>query len=193
VLSLLLLVVLCVGAGSVLAGAPAGRLVPRAAETGPPQTTYKGSDGGIKVIHAYNHAVSARLRTLRPERPGLFGEFDASPNPRPLSQPQVAVDPVRQSAVFPKTMSAPSLTFDGIAMANGCGACIPPDTNGEVGATQYVQTVNSAFQVFDKSNGSSLLGPLQISQLWAGLGGSCEFGGWATPSCSTTSWRTAGC
>ena len=37
----------------------------------------------------------------------------------------------------------------------------PPDTNGAVGATQYVQWVNESFAVFDKVTGAKLYGPAQ--------------------------------
>ncbi|HKC26275.1 MAG TPA: fibronectin type III domain-containing protein, partial [Thermoanaerobaculia bacterium] len=57
----------------------------------------------------------------------------------------------------------------------------PPDTNGEVGATQYVQIVNEGFQVFDKSTGASQLGPSGISTLWGGFGGVCESSGSGDP------------
>jgi len=35
----------------------------------------------------------------------------------------------------------------------------PPDTNGTVGATQYVQWVNSSFAIFNKSSGALIAGP----------------------------------
>ena len=48
-------------------------------------------------------------------------------------------------------MPAPLLTFDGVSAAqSGCG-CFPPDSNGDVGPNHYVNAVNSAFRVFDKS------------------------------------------
>ena len=46
----------------------------------------------------------------------------------------------------------------------------PPDTNGAVGKTQYVQMVNEGLQVFDKLTGTSLLGPIQIRSVWLGFG-----------------------
>src|SRR5438874_4816153 len=61
--------------------------------------------------------------------------------------------------ILPQTpnMPPPLLTFDGINSAtSGCG-CLPPDTNGDVGPTHYVQTVNEGFRVFDKSGNP--LGP----------------------------------
>ncbi len=51
---------------------------------------------------------------------------------------------------------------------------IPPDTNGAVGATQYVQWVNTYFAVFDKTNGALVAGPTAGNTLWTGFGGGCE-------------------
>ena len=60
-------------------------------------------------------------------------------------------------------------------------AFVPPDTNGAVGATQYVQMVNVTIAVYDKSSGTLQLGPAAIHTLWSGFGGLCEFGG-GTPT-----------
>ena len=50
----------------------------------------------------------------------------------------------------------------------------PPDTNGAVGATQYVQWVNESFAVFDKATGALVLGPVAGNTLWSGFGGGCQ-------------------
>lgn len=50
----------------------------------------------------------------------------------------------------------------------------PPDTNGAVGATQYVQWVNTSFAVFDKATRAVLLGPVPGNTLWSGFGGPCQ-------------------
>ncbi|HCC58512.1 MAG TPA: hypothetical protein DEQ47_14890, partial [Solibacterales bacterium] len=51
----------------------------------------------------------------------------------------------------------------------------PPDTNGAVGATQYVQWVNESFAVFNKSTGAIAAGfPKAGNTLWTGFGGGCE-------------------
>ena len=47
----------------------------------------------------------------------------------------------------------------------------PPDTNGAVGLTQYVQWVNESFAVFDKATGALLYGPADGNTLWNGFGG----------------------
>ena len=57
----------------------------------------------------------------------------------------------------------------------------PPDTNGAVGKTQYVQMVNDALQVFDKLTGTSLLGPIQIRSVWLGFGDTCPNHGHGDP------------
>ena len=84
-------------------------------------------------------------------------------------------DPVIQHTKAPTPLiPAPILNFNGIPFPGvGCN-CAPPDTNGEVGETQYVQMVNEGFQVFDKATGTSVLGPQSITSVWAGFGGVCE-------------------
>jgi hypothetical protein len=68
------------------------------------------------------------------------------------------------------------LGFDGVG--NGFPGftvnSAPPDTNGAVGATQYVQWVNSSFAVFDKATGARIAGPTAGNSLWAGFGGGCQ-------------------
>jgi hypothetical protein len=54
---------------------------------------------------------------------------------------------------------------------------VPPDTNGAVGATQYVQMVNVTIAVYAKRNGAIQLGPAPIHSLWRSFGGLCENGG----------------
>src|SRR6185295_12950711 len=50
---------------------------------------------------------------------------------------------------------------------------LPPDTVGAVGPNHYIQMVNSAFAIYDKS-GQLLAGPSPINSLWGGFGGGCE-------------------
>jgi hypothetical protein len=48
----------------------------------------------------------------------------------------------------------------------------PPDPNGAVGETQYLQAVNNRFAVYNKADGALLLGPIPNTALFAGLTGS---------------------
>jgi hypothetical protein len=60
----------------------------------------------------------------------------------------------------------PNPNFNGIGFS---GRCCPPDPNGDVGPSNYIQAVNSAFQIFNKQ-GVSLAGPTNINQLWVAAG-----------------------
>lgn len=49
-----------------------------------------------------------------------------------------------------------------------------PDANGAVGDTQYIQQVNGALAIYDKTSGNLKYGPIHISTLWQGFGEPCE-------------------
>jgi len=90
-----------------------------------------------------------------------------------------AKDPVIQKKRGSGPLSAPLTSFDGICLpfgppcdeASSC-SCLPPDTNGEVGPTQFVQMVNSDFAVYSKS-GAVLRHATPIDALWSTVGGEC--------------------
>jgi hypothetical protein len=95
----------------------------------------------------------------------------------PLGAP--ASDPVLQST--PGQVAAPALgsSFEGVGQGFTGPAGIfsvnsaPPDTNGAVGSSHYVQIVNESFAVFTKS-GTPVYGPVPTNTLWSGFGGGCQ-------------------
>jgi len=89
----------------------------------------------------------------------------------PVPDPALQINPGNQFA------PAMSNNFDGVGQgAYGFTVTYaPPDTNGAVGATQYVQWVNASYAVFDKVTGSLQLGPVSGKSVWSGFGGGCEF------------------
>lgn len=95
--------------------------------------------------------------------------------PRPVVS---TADPLAQGlrAVGPLVSTTPGLSFDGIGVGLGSfsPSSAPPDTNGAVGATQYVQWVNTSFAVFNKTTGALVFGPAGGNTLWQGFGGPCE-------------------
>jgi hypothetical protein len=74
-------------------------------------------------------------------------------------------------------LSAPSPTgvsFEGVGVGipGFVPSSIPPDTNGRIGATQYVQWNNTSFAIFSKT-GTLLYGPVAGNTLFQPLGGAC--------------------
>jgi len=77
-----------------------------------------------------------------------------------------------------RVLSAPTPTgvsWDGVGvgLAGFVPSSNPPDTNGRVGAKQYVQWNNTSFAVFDKTTGALLYGPAAGNTLFQSLGGVC--------------------
>ena len=132
--------------------------------------------GKLEVSDAIRHDVSPPLRDI-PAQPRSAADHEEPlgriPHPPASGQP----DPVVQSTVARRLVATtPGLNFAGIG--NGdygfSPNAAPPDTNGAVGATQYVQWVNESFMVFNKTTGAPVLGPVAGNTLWSGFGGGCQ-------------------
>jgi IPT/TIG domain len=131
----------------------------------------------VKTVHAsVKNDVSKPLRSIAPVAPG-HGAKEAPENRQiPRLGPQApsgqAPDPVVQTQA--PALGMPSATsFDGLSNADNSLDVIPPDTNGDVGTSDYVEFVNLAFAIYSKS-GTRLYGPADGSTLWSGFGGVCE-------------------
>ena len=133
----------------------------------------------LEVSEAVRHDVSRALWDMHIPRlpPGLARE---APEPKRLHgvPDNVAVgapDPALQSTSLAASVALTTPTsFDGVGMGNYTVQYAPPDTNGAVGSTQYVQWVNVDFAVFNKSDGSMVAGfPKAGNTIWSGFGGYC--------------------
>src|ERR1700676_4004833 len=60
------------------------------------------------------------------------------------------------------------LRFSGSCTGGQCGAGWPPDTNGDVGLNHYIQAVNDAYGIYNKTG--TLLAAFTENQLWSGAG-----------------------
>ncbi len=67
-------------------------------------------------------------------------------------------------------MPPPSLTFDGMNSTQTSCSCLPPDTVGDVGPNHYVEALNSAFRVYNKT-GTPLTNPITFNSFFSGLVG----------------------
>ena len=133
------------------------------------------------VLHDVHHEVSPPLREMRilpiPRfQHHVVDQRRQIPLPPGLKDPSEP-DPALQTApaLLPPQELAPTvnLNFEGLgagftqATFNIC--CAPPDTNGAVGTTQYVQWVNTSFAIFDKTTGNIIGVPMPGNQLWQGF------------------------
>ncbi len=131
---------------------------------------------------SYHNDTSPALRDMKQLPVALRSERETKRNPKLPLHHKDSPDTVVQSQATPSpNMPGTILNFDGIPFPGVVCNCAPPDTNGEVGQTQYVQIVNEGYQVFDKTTGASVLGPAAISSIWTGFSGPCEFAGNGDP------------
>jgi hypothetical protein len=136
----------------------------------------------VRVIREEKHDVSAPLAELHrmtPAKPHRFSprSLKILPTAPASNEPEFAVPDfaLQASALLPVAANL-GLNIDGLGQGQ-YGFLLdytPPDTNGAVGDTQYVQWVNAEFAVFDKATGALVAGPTEGNALWAGFGGVCE-------------------
>jgi len=128
------------------------------------------------VVHESAHDVSLPLSELAKMVPVQKHANREVENHRPIVQiKQVGngEDAVVQRIMLPLVSTTGLLNFDG----QGADNLAPPDTQGAVGATQYVQWVNIEYNVYDKTTGAKTLGPIQGNTIWKGF---------ANEGCSTS-------
>src|SRR5207302_445697 len=170
----LLAAVLC-SAGMFIALLGSGAFSNASAQGNAAQETKTQQFGQTTVIHAWHSDLSRPLREQPLNWPPMEVEHEANLNPKIPHQPQDGSDPVIQSSFWQRMINTPAvpgpvLTWAGIAYPGVSCNCAPPDPDGEVGKTQYVQMVNEGFQVFDKVTGTSVFGPVAIGSVWSGFG-----------------------
>lgn len=135
---------------------------------------------GILVSQDVKHDKSRPLRNLPVIKPSPKAPEEENGRDEaqiPVRNHKNEPDHALQQSLHPDApvanMPATSANFDGMSNATAACNCLPPDTNGDVGPNHYVETVNVAFQVFNKS-GTSLYGPAAINTIWQGFGGPCQ-------------------
>jgi hypothetical protein len=143
--------------------------------TQPPAVPYSGPPHNLAPVKAVR---SAKLRDMSPIDPATIrNHYYVEPIP-----PKTATrsgGPAGPSQTTPGPVaSAPSptgLNFEGIGQGfpGFLVGANPPDVNGRVGSTQYVQWNNTSFAVFDKTTGALLYGPAAGNTLFQSLGGLC--------------------
>src|SRR5215467_5374267 len=148
-------------------------------------SSFQGQKQDMTVGESVRNDTSPPLREMK-QMPVFKAKKEANENPKIQHIHKDAPDHKVQKTIAADAFTAPNMpaadmNFNGIQYPGVACNCAPPDTNGEVGTSQYVQIVNEGFQVFDKTTGGSLLGPSGITTLWSGFGGVCETNGNGDP------------
>ena len=137
------------------------------------------SETGPEVVNEIYHDTSLPVSQYPSVLPAAVPALRVRPLPRRVlpSAGVAQVDAVEQLFPLPLVSANITLNFDGLAdSANGAFAFVPPDENLAAGATQVVEVINTAYQVFDKSTGTSVQSPRQISSIFTGVSGLCGQG-----------------
>jgi hypothetical protein len=137
-------------------------------------STYKGPHYDRRVVKP---VYTRPLRDLPKIPPALAVRREVREPARPKAPTDKPTGGFVQALLGP-VVSAPTptgLNFDGVGvgLAGFVPSSNPPDTNGRVGAKQYVQWNNTSFAVFDKTTGALLFGPAAGNTLFQSLGGDC--------------------
>jgi hypothetical protein len=147
----------------------------------PPGTTqpavgpYTGPVVDLRPVTAVR---SGKLRDMRPINPASVSKtYHVEPiRPKPPTQSGGPDGPVQSVAgPLPSAPTPTGLSFDGVGVGlpGFLVGSNPPDVNGRVGSTQYVQWNNTSFAIFDKTTGALEYGPAAGNTLFQALGGDC--------------------
>ncbi|MEA2575797.1 MAG: large repetitive protein [Chloroflexia bacterium] len=133
------------------------------------------SPGSLHESRSLRHDTSPPLRDMQPIEPtpeAARRNNNEVPPPFDPGSTKPVKDPVTQHFFGALSMPGVITQFAGIQSSFSFCNCTPPDTVGDVGPNHYVQMVNTALQVFDKS-GNSLYGPVTIQTLFQGHSSPC--------------------
>jgi len=162
-------------AGPIFKGSGETIQAPSQAATAAATAAYRGPHNDTRPVHPIR---TIPLRQMKAIPPALApARFEREP---PRTKPPTDASKVRGTGqtYAGSPLSAPAsagLIFDGIwtTLAGFVPNSNPPDTNGRVGAKQYVQWNNTSFAVFNKTTGKLLFGPAAGNTLFQSLGGDC--------------------
>jgi len=148
---------------------------PQVTSRAAPAIPYSGPPRDLRPVTAIR---TGKLRYMPPIDPEtVVKHYHAEPiPPKPPTQSGGAEGPMQTEAGLLTSAPTPTgVNFEGVGVGLGAFSpgSNPPDVNGRVGATQYVQWNNSSFAVFNKTTGALEYGPAAGNTLFQALGGVC--------------------
>ncbi len=123
---------------------------------------------------------NARAGLLSPPKLGEVNRHQIPAKLRSNSARQSEPEGTQVNSSFSPQVNAPNVDISTEGYGNDDNASLfgfritPPDTNGDVGLTHYVQYINLGWMVFDKATGNPVGGPFAGNSFWQGFGGVCQ-------------------
>ncbi|MDX6559347.1 MAG: hypothetical protein QOF72_2396, partial [Blastocatellia bacterium] len=138
--------------------------------------TYSGAPQLLTPVTPVRTGKLRDMALIDPEK--VVRHYHPEPMPPKLSKKSGGVRKAAQTEVSAQAASTPSATgvsFEGVGvgLAGFSPSSNPPDVNGRVGPTQFVQWNNTSFAVFNKTTGALEYGPTAGNTLFQSLGGVC--------------------
>ncbi len=143
-----------------------------------PVQAYQAPQPDLRPVNPVHAPPLRKVHPIPPPKRGDDNDDHGHPEPiRPTPPTESGGPDGPVQTVAGPVISAPTAAgvgFDGVGVGLGgfAPSSNPPDVNGHVGATQYVQWNNTSFAVFSKA-GALLYGPAAGNTLFQSLGGVC--------------------
>ena len=142
---------------------------------GPAQMLAEKPQSSPTVRYDARHDTSSPLYEMARNAPPLRHEEKEMIEPgreREIPQGRPGEDTVVQDVYLPAGHTTKVFSFD--AVREDQQNAQVPDTNGSVGATQFVEITNFDYAVYDKTTGKIVLKPTNTNTIFTGFGGLCE-------------------
>jgi hypothetical protein len=172
------LIVLAQSLAAAVGAAEAAQAAPQQPTAGAGQQAEEGITYGMEAVTPYEFRGDVRdllqfpfkeAAPSRPYRPLLnppkTTKFSALPA---AAAPESPSNNIPLAAVPSPFQNFDGLRFSGACSGMSCGAGWPPDTNGDVGLNHYIQAVNDAYGIYNKTG--TQLAAFTENQLWSRTG-----------------------
>ncbi|CAN5554593.1 hypothetical protein BH18VER1_BH18VER1_03670 [soil metagenome] len=161
------------GGAAALNREPAERA--QVASQGQAAVAYAGPQQDFRPVKGVRSGQLRHTQRIHPSKAPKH-EHPEPIRPQPPTDKGGPAGPLQTTAGLEYSAPSPVGTgFDGVGSgtAGYVPSSNPPDVNGRVGATQFVQWNNSSFAIFDKATGALQYGPAAGNTLFQALGGIC--------------------
>ena len=122
-------------------------------------------NGDVRTLLRYPMVATPSPRPYRP----LLSPPPTQKFQIPFAAPKTPAVSITPLAPAPAPLiSFPGLSFTDTCTGGQCGGGWPPDTNGDVGPNHYIEAVNTAYAIYNKTG--TLQASFTENQLWSGSG-----------------------